>query len=402
MASEDSLARKFASLWPHLNERQRRLMAAAEAREFGRGGIAAVARAAGVSRPTIERGLRELEEEPIGAPARARRPGGGRKRLVDKDPSIVADLEELVEPATLGDPTSPLRWTTKSTRTLAAELAAMGHDASYKRVGEMLHALDYSLQANAKTIEGASHPDRDAQFRYIADKVRRFQRTGAPVISVDTKKKELIGRYENAGSTWRPTGEPERVLVHDFRDPRVAKAIPYGIYDLRHNVGWVSVGSDHDTATFAVATLRRWWNKVGAPTYPAARRLLICADAGGSNGYRLRLWKLELARLAEEIGIPLSVCHFPPGTSKWNKIEHRLFAAISMNWRGQPLTSHEVVVKLIGAATTRTGLKVHAHRDRGRYPKGVKVSTQQFAEVERRLKPDRFHGDWNYTLSPAG
>ena len=400
MPPEETLARKFGSLWPHLNERQRRLVAAAEARELGRGGIAAVCRAAGISRPTVELGLRELDEVPVGAPARSRRPGGGRKKVVDKDPGIVADLEALVEPTAAGDPMSPLRWTTKSTRTLAAELVEQGHVASYKRVGEILHGLDYSLQANAKTMEGTQHPDRDAQFRHINDRVRRFHHTGDPVISVDTKKKELVGAYKNPGSTWRPKGEPEDVLVHDFRDPSVPKAVPYGIYDLKRNEGWVSVGSDHDTATFAVQTLRRWWASVGAPAYPRARRLLICADAGGSNGYRIRLWKLELARLADEIGIAINVCHFPPGTSKWNRIEHRLFSMISMNWRGQPLTSYEVIVDLIGSTTTRSGLNVRAELDQGSYPKGVKVSNSEFAKVERRLVPDAFHGEWNYSIKP--
>jgi hypothetical protein len=398
--SEESLARKLTSLWPHLNERQRRLVAAAEARELGRGGVAAVCRAAGISRPTVELGLRELDEFPVGPPARSRRPGGGRKKVVHKDPGIVADLEALVEPTSAGDPMSALRWTTKSTRTLATELEEQGHVASYKRVGEILHGLDYSLQANAKTLEGTQHPDRDAQFRHINDKVRRFQHTGDPVISVDTKKKELVGSYKNPGSTWRPKGEPEDVAVHDFRDPAVPKAVPYGIYDLKRNEGWVSVGSDHDTATFAVATLRRWWRTVGAPAYPKARRLLICADAGGSNGYRLRLWKLELARLADEIGIAISVCHFPPGTSKWNRIEHRLFSMISMNWRGQPLTSYEVIVDLIGSTTSRSGLNVRAELDQGSYPKGVKISKSEFAEVERRLVPDSFHGEWNYSIKP--
>jgi len=395
------LSRKLSSLWRHLNERQRRLVAAAEARALGRGGIAAVCRAAPISRPTVERGLRELEQDALGPPSRSRRPGGGRKRIVDTDPTIVADLDALVKQSTRGDPEAAILYTTKSTRTLAAELAAQGHGASYKRVGEILHQLNYSLQANAKVMEGAQHPDRDAQFRHINDKVRRFHHTGDPVISVDTKKKELVGAYANGGQTWRPKGEPERVLVHDFPDPAVAKAVPYGVYDLKRNEGWVSVGSDHDTATFAAETIRRWWRTVGSPAYPKAKRLLICADAGGSNGYRLRLWKLELARLATEIGIPISVCHFPPGTSKWNRIEHRLFSAISMNWRGQPLTTHEVVVQLIGATTTRTGLRVHAHRDDGTYPKGVKVSKAAFAEVEHHLVQDAFHGTWNYTLRPG-
>lgn len=357
-------------------------------------------RAAGISRPTVELGLRELEEAPVIAPQRSRRPGGGRKKVVDKDPGIVAAVEALVEPTTAGDPMSPLRWTTKSTRTLADELASQGHVASYKRVGEILHSLDYTLQANAKNLEGAQHPDRDAQFRHINAKVQAFLDAGDPVISVDTKKKELVGNYRNAGTSWRPKSEPTDVAVHDFRDPNVPKAVPYGIYDLARNEGWVSVGSDHDTASFAVATLRRWWQAVGSPAYPQAGQLLICADAGGSNGYRLRLWKLELAGLADEIGIPIAVCHFPPGTSKWNKIEHRLFSMISTSWRGQPLTSYEVIVDLIGSTATRTGLRVRAERDPGAYPKGVRIKDAEFADVKRRLVPDAFHGEWNYMLQP--
>lgn len=357
-------------------------------------------RAAGISRPTVELGLRELNEPAVAAPVRSRRPGGGRKKVTDRDPGIVAAVEALVEPSTAGDPMSPLRWTTKSTRTLASELAAQGHVASYKRVGEILHGLDYTLQANAKNLEGTQHPDRDAQFRHINDTVSRFLSAGDPVISVDTKKKELVGDYKNAGTSWRPKGDPTDVLVHDFRDPAVHKAVPYGIYDLARNEGWVTVGSDHDTASFAVATLRRWWEAVGLPAYPQAHGLLICADAGGSNGYRLRLWKLELTQLADEIGIPINVCHFPPGTSKWNKVEHRLFSMISMNWRGQPLTSYETIVELIGSTTTQTGLSVHAERDTRTYPKGVRIKDKEFAEIKRRLVPDAFHGEWNYQVVP--
>ncbi len=345
-------------------------------------------RAAGISRPTVELGLKELEQSPEVGPGRSRCPGGGRKKVVNKDPSIVADLDALVEPTAAGDPTSPLRWTIKSTRTLAAELAEEGHVASYKRVGEILHGLDYTLQANAEMLEGAEHPDRDAQFRHINDKVRRFQHTGDPVISVDTKKKELVGPYKNGGTTWRPKGDPEEVGTYDFPDPSVPKAVPYGVYDLKRNEAWVSVGSDHDTAAFAVETLRRWWRPVGSPAYPS------------SNGYRLRLWKLELAALADEIAIPIHVCHFPPGTSKWNKVEHRLFSAISMNWRGQPLTSYEVIVQLIGATTTRTGLKVRAELDQGSYPKGIKVTHAELEAVKLRLDPDPFHREWNYRIKP--
>jgi Rhodopirellula transposase DDE domain len=388
-------------LTPRLDERQRRLMAGAGARTLGRGGIAAVARATGLSRATIRKGAIELERGPVAAEDRVRRPGGGRKRATERDPGLVAALEALVDPHTRGDPESPLRWTCKSTRQLADALTAAGHATSHVRAGELLRSLGYSLQANAKTREGKQHPDRDAQFRYINEQVRRHLRAGQPVISVDTKKKELIGAdpaYKNAGREWQPTGSPERVGVHDFPDPESPKAIPYGIFDIQANAGFVVVGCDRDTASFAAQTLRRWWHSVGSVAYPDAGRLLICADAGGSNGYRIRLWKLELGRLASETGLQITVCHFPPGTSKWNHIEHRLFSAISTNWRGRPLTSHEVVVELIGATTTRGGLKVHAERDLATYPKGVTVTDQELASVP--LKPHKFHGDWNYTVRP--
>jgi Rhodopirellula transposase DDE domain len=328
-----------------------------------------------------------------------RRPGAGRKRATERDPGLVAALERLVDPESRGDPESPLRWTCKSTRQLAEALSAAGHPSNHVRVGEVLRTLGYSLQANAKTVEGRQHPDRDAQFRYINEQVRRHLRAGQPVISVDAKKKELIGAdpaYKNAGREWQPKGAPERVGVHDFPDPDLPKAIPYGVYDVRANEGFVVVGRDRDTASFAAETLRRSWAQVGSVAYPKASRLLICADAGSSNGYRLKLWKLELGRLALETGLAITVCHFPPGTSKWNRIEHRLFSAISTNWRGRPLTSHEVVVELIGATTTRTGLKVHAEHDTATYPKGVKVTDQELAAVP--LKPHKFHGEWNYTV----
>jgi len=390
-------------LLPHLDERQRRLLAGAGARALGRGGLAAVARVTGMSVNTVRKGQAELDQ--IDVPGRVRRPGGGRKRATEKDPGLLGALDMLVDPATRGDPESPLRWTTKSTRTLAEALTGQGHPVSHTRVGELLHRLGYSLQANAKTREGKQHPDRDAQFHYINDNVSRFLRSKDPVISVDTKKKELVGAdpaYKNGGQEWQPKGEPVQVGVHDFPDKDVPKAVPYGIYDVATNTGWVSVGCDGDTAAFAVQTLRRWWNKVGQPAYPAARRLLVTADAGGSNSYRTHLWKVELAKFATETGLSITVCHFPPGTSKWNRIEHRLFAHVSMNWRGRPLTSHEVVVELIGATTTRTGLTVHAEADTNSYPRGIKVSKQELAAIEPQLKRHKFHGgDWNYTVQPA-
>ena len=391
------MAEKFALLWPHLDERQRRLVVGAEARALGRGGMTAVARAAGVSLPTVRKALKELDAgaEPLG---RTRRPGGGRRRLRDKDPELAGALEAMVDPGARGDPESPLRWTTKSTRQLAGALTTAGHPASHTRVAEMLHEAHYSLQGNRKTIEGRQHPDRDAQFGYINERAAAWLAQGLPVVSVDTKKKELVGPFKNGGRQWRPTGQPEKVRVHDFEDKSLGKAVPYGVYDLGRNEGWVSVGQDADTASFAVETLRRWWNSMGREAYPRARRLLVCADAGGSNGYRLRLWKVELGRLADETALTITVCHLPPGTSKWNKIEHRLFANISMNWRGRPLTSHEIIVELIGATTTRTGLTVKAERDTRTYPRGVKVRNDELAAVA--LHPHDFHGEWNYDIRP--
>jgi transposase len=399
VATEEELARKFVVLWPHLDERQRRLVMGVEARELGRGGMSMVARAAGVSLPTVRRAVREVDAGPLPS-SRVRRPGGGRKRLAEKDPDLVAALDAMVDLETRGDPESPLRWTTKSTRQLAGALTDDGHPVSSWTVGETLHALGYSLQGARKTIEGTRHPDRDAQFRYINDLAGRFVRARLPVISVDTKKKELVGPYKNGGREWRPKGNPEPVKVHDFIDPTQGKVIPYGVYDVGANQGWVSVGQDHDTAAFAVETIRRWWSAMGSTTYRRARQLLICADAGGSNGYRNRLWKLELGRLAAESGLTITVCHFPPGTSKWNRIEHRLFAHISMNWQGRPLTSHEVIVELIGATTTRTGLTVRVERDTGTYPSGIKVTNSELAAV--RPRPHHFHGEWNYTVDPPG
>ena len=385
---------------PHLDERQRRVLLGAEATTIGRGGIGVVARAAGVSEPTVSKAVRELAEPGVTLPVgRARRSGGGRKPITETDPGLLEALETLVDPATRGDPESPLRWSSKSTRELADALVAQGHQVSHVSVGRLLRDNGYSLQAAAKTREGRQHPDRDEQFRYLAATVNEYLAAGDPVISVDTKKKELVGNYKNGGREWQPKGEPVEVDVHDFPDPAVGKAIPYGVYDVGANTGWVSVGKDHDTAAFAVATLRSWWGQVGQPAYPNTRRLLICADSGGSNGSRLRLWKVELAALAAETGLAITVCHLPPGTSKWNKIEHRLFSHISMNWRGRPLESHEVVVDLIAATTTRTGLSVHAQLDEANYPKGVRITDKQIETLP--LQRHSFHPDWNYTLRPT-
>ena len=396
--------RRIEVLWPLLSERQRRALLGAEARELGWGGVAAVAKLAGASRSTVSLGVAELDRPDVLAPDRSRRAGGGRKSAASADAGLAAALDALVDPVTRGDPMSPLRWTAKSTRTLANALSAAGHPVSNVTVARLLRDAGYSLQSNAKTREGAQHPDRDAQFRHINDTARRFLRTKDPVVSVDTKKKELVGTdpgYKNAGREWEPKKTPVRVGVHDFPDPAIPKAVPYGVYDVGANTGWVSVGSDGDTATFAVETLRRWWASVGQPRYPKATRLLINADAGGSNGYRLRLWKFELACFAHETGLAITVCHFPPGTSKWNRIEHRLFAHITMNWRGRPLTSHEVVVELIGATTNRGGLTVHAEADTAHYPRGVKVTDQQMAAVAKVMKRHAFHGEWNYTIRPG-
>jgi hypothetical protein len=391
------LAVKFQVIFPHLDERQRRLLMGAEARALGHGGIRVVARAAGVREATVSLGVDELDSgaEPLG---RARRPGGGRKRAAELDPELRPALLALVEPEERGDPMSPLRWTTKSTRTLAGELTRRGHQVGADTVADLLREEGFSLQGNAKTIEGTQHPDRDAQFRYINEQVKAHQDSADPVISVDTKKKENVGEFKNGGREWRPRGDPSRVRSHDFPDEQLGKAIPYGIYDLAADAGWVSVGTDHDTAAFAVESIRRWWNGAGRAAYPSARRLLITADAGGSNSYRTRAWKAELAALALQTGLAVTVCHFPPGTSKWNRIEHRLFSHITMNWRGRPLTSHEVIVNTIAATTTRTGLTVRAELDPGSYDTGVKVSDEQMAGLP--LDRHDWHGDWNYTLRP--
>ena len=351
-----------------------------------------------MSRQLIRQGRKELSEPAVHPPRRIRRPGGGRKKVKQNDPTLVADLEKLVEPAMRGHPGTCLRWTCKSVRKLAEELNRMGHRVSYPVVAELLHEMDYSLQANRKTREGDSHPDRNGQFDYIDKKVQDYLARRQPVISVDTKKKELVGDFRNAGQEWRPKKDPEKVRVHDFVIPERGRAAPYGVYDLAHNTGWVSVGVDHDTASFAVETIRRWWSAMGQEKYPRAEQLLITADGGGSNGSRVRLWKLELQRLADQTGLAIAVSHFPPGTSKWNKIEHRLFSFISKNWRGQPLTSLKVIVNLIAGTTTQKGLKVHAELDAARYPAGVKVPDSEMAEI--RLQRDAFHGEWNYEILP--
>lgn len=395
------IRRKYRALSVEMDERGRRQWAAAEAREWGWGGVTAVARATGLSRTTITAGLRELEL-PAGRraaeAARVRRPGGGRKPLAETDPGLLVALEALIEPTTRGDPESPLRWTCKSTRRLADELTRQRHRVSANTVASLLRQAGYSLQANRKTREGASHPDRNAQFEHVNAQVRRFQHRDQPAISVDTKKKELIGDFKNAGRQWRPRSQPEEVRVHDFLDKELGKAIPYGVYDMINNQGWVSVGIDHDTAQFAVNSIRRWWKQMGRRRFPRASELLITADGGGSNSPRSRLWKVSLQGLADELGLRLTVCHFPPGTSKWNRIEHRLFSFITQNWRGRPLVSHQAVVNLIASTTTETGLIVRAALDTNRYDTAVKVTDEQLSGV--RLKPHRFHGDWNYQLIP--
>jgi len=387
---------RFAALDPVLDEKSRRLLVAAESKAWGPGGISAVSKTTGVSRQVIRQGLRELEQSATHPTGRIRRPGGGRKKARQKDPTLVRDLEKLVEPTTRGDPESCLRWTCKSVRKLAEELVAMGHEVSYPVVAELLHEMGYSLPANRKTKEGDGHPDRNAQFEHINAKVQEYIGARQPVISVDTKKKELVGDFKNSGQDWRPRGKPESVRVHDFVIPELGRAAPYGVYDLAQNTGWVSVGVDHDTASFAVETIRRWWHAMGKEIYPQAKRLLITADGGGSNGSRLRLWKLELQTLADETGLAIAVSHFPPGTSKWNKIEHRLFSFISKNWRGQPLTSLKVIVSLIAGTTTRKGLKVYAEIDDRPYPPGIRVPDHEMAQINIRC--DEFHGEWNYQI----
>ena len=398
MIDEAAIRARYVAVAPLVDERARRLFAGSEALAIGRGGVSAVARAAGLARSTVRRGVADVEAGDLPAKGRVRRAGAGRPRIEDRDPTLRRDLEALIEPTSRGDPESPLRWTTKSVRRLAAELRRAGHPVSHQTVSELLHDLGYSLQANRKVLEGTHHPDRNAQFEHLNAAVQLQLSLGQPVISVDTKKKELVGPFRNGGRELRPKGAPQEVRMHDFLIPELGRVSPYGVYDLAQNKAWVSVGTDHDTAAFAVESIRRWWRTMGEGLYPGASRLLITADAGGSNGYRLRLWKLELQKLADETGLEIAVCHFPPGTSKWNKIEHRLFSAISQNWRGKPLVSHEVVVNLIGATTTATGLTVRTALDPNVYPAGLSVTD---AEMETLyLRPDAFHGEWNYALLP--
>jgi transposase len=389
---------KYQDLSAGLTEPVRRRWAAVEAVSLGRGGISAVSAATGIARSTIRRGIQELAAPSPVAEGRQRRGGAGRKRADQADPLLRDALEALVEPTSRGDPQSPLRWTCKSTRRLAAALTAQGHPVGATTVRQLLKEAGYSLQANRKTREGQAHPDRDRQFRHIHRRVQVQQRQGQPTVSVDTKKKEPLGNLKNPGRTWQPKQQPTEVDVHDFPDPRKGKAVPYGVYDLRHNEAWVSVGISNDTAEFAVEAIRRWWRRLGRRRHPQAKRLLITADSGGSNGNRSRLWKVELQQLSNELGLAIEVCHFPPGTSKWNKIEHRLFCHVTRNWQGQPLVSYEVVVNLIGSTTTDTGLTVHARLDETKYEKGIEVSDQELAEVN--LRPSPFHGEWNYVIRP--
>jgi DDE family transposase len=391
---------RYGALDPVLDERARRRFAAAEALAAGRGGVTAVAQITGMARSTIDRGLAELRGEaaPAAAPDRIRRQGGGRRPLVVTDPTLLADLKELVEPATRGDPMAPLLWTAKSLRNLAAGLRGLGHRVCHNVVGDLLREMGYSLQANRKTREGACHPDRDGQFGYINDQVKQALAAREPAVSVDTKKKELVGDFKNGGREYRPKGQPEPVRVHDFLIPQLGRAAPYGVYDIANNAGWVSVGIDRDTASFAVNAIRRWWQAMGCLRYPQATRLLITADCGGSNGARVRLWKRELQILANQLGLAITVCHLPPGTSKWNKIEHRLFSFITQNWRGRPLVSYQTIVQLIAATTTHAGLKVQCEIDPKTYPAGVKVTDAEIDAIN--IHRHDFHGDWNYTIKP--
>jgi Rhodopirellula transposase DDE domain len=398
VADELAIGDKFRALAGELNERQRRLWAASEARAAGRGGVAATARATGMSVPTIRKGIAELGSGERLAPGRVRRSGGGRKRLTETDPGLLMDLERLIDADSRGDPESLLRWTSKSVRHLAEGLGELGHRVHFTTVALLLRGLGYSLQANAKTREGRQHPDRDAQFRHINAVAKRAVARGQPVISVDTKKKELVGDFKNHGREWRPKGEPELVRVHDFKDKELGKAVPHGVYDIGSDQGWVTVGVDHDTAQFAVNSIRAWWEHLGQPRYPNATRLQITADCGGSNGNRTRLWKVELQKLADETELDIAVCHFPPGTSKWNRIEHRLFSFITMNWRGKPLVSVETIINLISATTNRNGLEVYARLDPASYPDKIKITDAELNAVN--LRGNKFHPEWNYTIKP--
>jgi transposase len=397
---EARIGQKYEALREVMDERMRRLWAATEARALGYGGVSLVARATGLSRPTIMAGLKELDGATAPTPTdRVRRKGAGRPRATDSDAGLRSALEALVEPTTRGDPMSPLRWTCKSLRTLAEELQRQGHVVSHETVSKVLQELGYSLQANRKTREGAEHPDRNAQFEHIAQRAREFQERAQPVISVDAKKKELVGDFKNAGREWHPQGQPPEVRVHDFQDKELGKALPYGIYDIGANTGWVSVGVDHDTPEFAAESIYRWWREMGCQTYPDAKELLITADGGGSNGARTRLWKVGLQRMADATGLTINVCHLPPGTSKWNKIEHQMFCHITRNWRGRPLESLEIVVNLIANTTTTKGLRVRAGLDTDEYPKGIKVDDATMASLH--LTPEEFHGNWNYAIAPS-
>jgi hypothetical protein len=391
--------KRYRKMAPVLNEQSLRRFVALEAQALGHGGVSLMARISGLARSTIYHGLSDIRNKVSAPPGRVRKPGGGRKRKSSEDPTLVVDLESLVEPVTRGDPMQPLLWTTRSLRNLVNGLAKKGHKVCPTVVGNLLRDMGYSLQANSKTREGDQHIDRDGQFQYINTRATAFLAANEPVISVDTKKKELVGNFKNNGREWRRQGTPELVNIHDFIDPKLKRAVPYGVYDITNNVGWVSVGTDHDTATFAVNAIRRWWRTMGKKRHPNAKRLMITADGGGSNGYRVRLWKVELQKLADELRLPVTVCHLPPGTSKWNKIEHRLFSFITINWRGKPLRSYRTIVQLIAATTTDAGLRVRAELDENKYPKGVKVSDAQIAAVN--LSCHAFHGDWNYTISPT-
>ena len=404
METEEEIRARYNNLEWALDEKLRRLFAANEAKVYGHGGITLVQKATGVARNSIKQGLKELASkkeklDPATSP-RIRKAGGGRKASVKNDKKLQITLEDLVEPTTLGDPESPLRWTCKSLRQLESELRSQGFNVSHTSIGNLLKEMGYSLQGNQKTLEGSSHPDRNAQFEFINSRVEGAMRSGQPVISVDTKKKELVGQYKNGGKELRPKGKPEKVKVYDFVDKELGRANPYGVYDMADNSAWVSVGTDHDTASFAVSTIRRWWFAMGRDLYPKAKELVITADGGGSNGSRVRLWKVELQKLASELNISIHVSHFPPGTSKWNKIEHRLFSFISMNWRGKPLVSHETIVNLIAATTTRKGLKVRAELDTTHYPKGIKVTDKELDSIQ--IERDEFHGEWNYSIRPPG
>lgn len=392
-----ALQKKFSDVWPLLDEKSRRLMAANEARSLGYGGISLIRRACGLSRKAIAKGIREISDGVV-MPGRIRRSGAGRKLITAHDPKILGALDRLIEPDTRGDPGSPLRWTCKSTRTIARQLTKKKHPISHEKVAQLLRNQNYSLQSNRKTEEGEDHPDRDVQFRHINAEVKRALRRGIPVISVDTKKKELLGNYANTGKQWLPAKKPIKVNGHDFPSPDIPRAYPYGIYDIARNSGYVNVGTDHDTGAFATASILGWWRNEGQSLYPAARLLLITADAGGSNGWRLRLWKYELQNLADKAGLSISVCHFPPGTSKWNKVEHRLFSFISSNWRGKPLLDYETIVKLIARTTTAKGLKVTCRLDRRKYPTGRKITDEEMTRVN--LVRNKFHGEWNYTIHP--